>query len=154
MSSSAKQRHQLADRHGPQHGPQMDLFEATNVLREPARADELPATARELVRMIGLDATIQLVQMFGGDELVMPQKVRGTSRLWDLLVEVIGEHAATRLVDETAGTRLYVPTCQAALLSERNREIARAYDAGEHFDAIRRRYKVSRRHLWRLLKKG
>lgn len=150
---SSKPQHHMLDECNvvPQ---QLSLFDSTNALRAPERVDTLPATARELVRMIGLDATIELVKMFGGDELAMPHKAGGTSRLWELLVEVIGGPAATRLVQETAGTRLYVPTCRDALLAERNREIARAYDAGEAFDALRRRYKVSRRHLWRLLKKG
>jgi hypothetical protein len=138
---------------GQAHPSQLSLFDVTAPLRNMADAVGLPKTARDLVDLIGLDATIDLVKMFGGDELHIPEVVDGTSRLWPVLVEAAGRAAAVSLVEHFAGTRVYVPMCRAALLTLRNREIIQRYDAGEPFDAIRRHYKMSRSYLFRVLKK-
>jgi len=132
---------------------QLSLFDSTAPLRSAENADQLPKTARALVEVIGLDATIDLVKMFGGDEFYLPETIDGASKLWSALVEAMGRDASAKLVEAFGGTRIYVPTCQAALLNLRNREIIQQYDAGEPFDAIRRRYRVSRSYLFRLLKK-
>lgn len=132
---------------------QLSLFDATAPLRRPDFIDELPRTAQALVEVVGLDATIDLVKMFGGDEIKVPERIDGVSRAWDALVEAVGRDASVKLVDSFGNTRIYVPFCQAALQKLRNREIIQSYDAGEPFDAIRRRYRVSRSYLFRLLKK-
>lgn len=132
---------------------QYSLFDTTVPLRNANEVEALPSTARELVEVIGLDATIDLVKTFGGDDLKIPQEVNGTSRMWDILVETIGQEAAEKLVRRCAGTVMYVPMCRMVLLSHRDREIVRRFDAGEPFDALRREYKFTRRHLYRVLKK-
>lgn len=132
---------------------QLSLFDATAPLRNIENSRQLPKTAQELVSVIGLEATIDLVKMFGGDELHIPEVVDGTSRMWPALVEAAGRNAAVQLVKHFAGTRIYVPMCEAALMHQRNREIVERFDAGEPFDAIRRRYRMSRSYLFRVLKK-
>lgn len=132
---------------------QLSLFDSTTALRRPDHVDELPKTARAIVDVIGLDATIDLVKMFGGDELKVPERIDGVSRAWEALVETIGRAATVQLVEAFGNTRIYVPMCRSALLNLRNQEIVRSYDSGEPFDAIRRRYRVSRSYLFRLLKK-
>lgn len=132
---------------------QFDLFDTTLPLRRSEYAHELPAGAQYLVEMIGLEATISLVKEEGGNELRIPHLVGGASQMWARLVELVGEHAATILVQRCANTALYVPMCAQALRAARNHEIIRRYDAGEPFDSIRRSHKVSRSWLYRLLKK-
>lgn len=132
---------------------QYSLFDTTMPLRNEGEVDALPSTARELVEVMGLDATIDLVKTFGGDDLKIPEVVNGTARMWDILVETVGPHAAEKLVKRCGGTVIYVPKCQAALLSHRDREIIRRYDAGTPFDTLRREHKLTRRHLYRVLKK-
>lgn len=105
------------------------------------------------MEVIGIDATIDLVKMFGGDELKIPEVVNGTSRMWSILVETVGEDAAKKMVHRYAGTVVYIAKCQAALIIQRNREIVRRYDAGESFDKLRREYKLTRSWLFRVLKK-
>lgn len=131
---------------------QYSLFDNTMPLRAKADVESLPSTARELVEVMGLDATIDLVKTFGGDELKIPEVANGTSRMWAILVETVGPEAAQKLVQRYAGTFIYVAKCQAALLTHRNREIIRRYDAGEPFDALRREYKLTRSWLFRILK--
>lgn len=132
---------------------QFSLFDETVALRREENASDLPATARELVEVMGLEATINLVKDFGGDDLRIPEVVNGTSRMWDILVETVGPEAAAKLVHRYKGTVIYVPKCQAALIKLRDTEIIRRYDAGEPFDTLRREHKITRRHLFRILKK-
>lgn len=132
---------------------QLSLFDGTVPLRNAEKVTELPKTAQDLVHAIGLDATIDLVKMFGGDEFYLPGSADGASKLWAAIVEAVGIDAARKLIEHFGNVRIYVPTCHAALLKVRNREIIERYDGGEPFDAIRRRFKVSRSYLFRLLKK-
>lgn len=140
----------LSDADVPQ---QFSLFDTTVPLRSESAREDLPATARELVDVIGIDATIDLVKMFGGDDLKIPEVVNGTSRMWEILVETVGPGAAEKLVHRYAGTPLYIPTCRIALLAVRDRSIIQRFDAGEDFDKLRREYKMTRRHMYRILKK-
>ncbi|RSZ35119.1 MULTISPECIES: Mor transcription activator family protein [unclassified Variovorax] len=133
---------------------QFSLFDETVQLRQIEHVDSLPKTAQALVDVIGIDATIDLVKMFAGDEIKIPEVVDGTSRMWAVLVECVGREAAVQLVGRFGGVSVYVAKCEAALKVHRNREIIQSYDAGEPFDAIRRRYKFSRSYLFRLLKKS
>ena len=132
---------------------QYSLFDTTVPLRSESAREDLPATARELVEVIGIDATIDLVKMFGGDDLKIPEVVNGTSRMWDILVETVGPDAAAKLVHRYAGTPIYIPICRMALIAHRDRAIIQRFDAGEPFDKLRREHKITRRHLYRILKK-
>lgn len=132
---------------------QFSLFDTTMPLRSESAHDDLPATAHELVEVIGIDATIDLVKMFGGDDLKIPWVVNGASRMWGILVETVGPEAAPKLVQRYAGNVIYIPTCAVALRVHRDREIIRRFDAGEPFDTLRREHKITRRHLYRILKK-
>lgn len=132
---------------------QFSLFDATVPLRSESVREDLPATARELVEVIGIDATIDLVKMFGGDDLKIPEVVNGTSRMWEILVETVGPDSAAKLVKRYAGTPIYIPTCRIALIAHRDRSIIQRFDAGEDFDKLRREHKITRRHLYRILKK-
>ena len=138
----------------PVNTAQFSLFDSTMPLRSVERVDELPATARELVEVIGINATIDLVKAFGGDDLKIPQTATGTSRMWDVLVETVGPQAAGQLVQRFGGTPIYVPTCHATLRLQRVREIIGRFDAGEPFDTLRREFRITRRHLYRILKKS
>jgi hypothetical protein len=132
---------------------QFSLFDSTVPLRSESAFEDLPATARELVEVIGIDATIDLVKMFGGDDVKIPEIANGASRMWAVLVETVGPAAAHKLVNRYAGTTVYVAMCAKALRVLRDREIIRRFDSGEQFDTIRREHKITRRHLYRILKK-
>lgn len=132
---------------------QFDLFDTTQSLRQHQYAAELPKSAQRLVDVIGLDSTIRLVRAEGGNELRIPGTVVGHSQMWERLVEIVGTDMAKLMVEYFGDTRVYVPTCAAALRQVRNRDIIRRYDAGEPFDSIRRSYQISRSYMFRLLKR-
>jgi hypothetical protein len=131
---------------------QFDLFDPVAPLRNESAKSHLPETANRLIECIGLEATLALVKEETGNELRLPEVAGGVSQAWARLVEIIGEEAATRLVKEWPDTRVYVPTCKAALRHEERRRLIARYDAGEPFDSIRRSYGVSRSALYRILK--
>ena len=134
---------------------QFSLFDITMPLRSESAQDDLPATARELVEVIGIDATIDLVKACGGDDLKIPEVANGKSQMWAFLVETVGPDAASKLVQRygDGGPAIYVPMCVAALRIHRDREIIRRLTAGEPFAKLRREYKMSRRNMYRILKK-
>ncbi len=131
---------------------QYALFDELAPLRRESASEDMPETALELISVIGLQATIDLVAAFQGDDVKIPSKVDGKSRIWAALAEAVGHEAAAKLVERYQDTMLYVPTCANALRKARNTEIIRALDAAEPFDSVRRRYKLTRRHLYRIAK--
>jgi CelD/BcsL family acetyltransferase involved in cellulose biosynthesis len=134
------------------HPGQYALFDELAPLRREGAAEDLPATALELIEVIGLQATIDLVAAFAGDDVKIPSKVDGKSRIWAALAEAVGHEAAAKLVARYQDTTLYVPTCAKALRKARDIDIVRSLDAGEPFDSVRRRHKLTRRHLYRIAK--
>lgn len=133
---------------------QFSLFDDMAPLRQTRHMDDLPEAAHVLIEVIGLQATIDLVKVHGGDEIKVPAVVDGDSRAWALLEEAIGYEAATKLVkSHFKGTPVYVPLCTAALRAARDREIVRKIDAGEHFDQVRSAHRITRSYLYRLLRK-
>lgn len=130
---------------------QFSLFDITMPLRDEEAVAELPASAQELVDVIGLEATIDLVKWAGGNDLKIPEVVDGTSQTWALLVQHVGREAAVKLVGWAGGTVLYVAKCEAALRLARDRDAIQRLASGENFESVRRSINVTRRHLFRLL---
>ncbi len=123
-------------------------------LRQTANMEALPYTAHDLIEVIGLQATIDLVGGWGGGEIVVPA-TRGNSRLWFDLVEHIGEVAAGKLVDSRyGGTPVYVPTCTAALRAERDRLIVNMLRQGQRIDHVRRKFRLTRSAVYRIFKRA
>lgn len=107
----------------------------------------LPPTARALVRLCGLQATLNLVRRYGGQQIYVPRLDRLDPA--GPIVECIGLEAATRLCAEFASTRVNVPLCPGALRAQRDREIWQSYMDGESC------FKIAKRHglTWRSVQK-
>ena len=131
---------------------QFSLFDELAPLRRESAEGDMPETALELISVIGLQSTIDLVAAFAGDDVKIPSKVDGKSRIWAALAEAVGHEAAAKLVERYKDTSIYVPFCAKALRKVRDIDIVRSLDAGEPFDSVRRRHKLTRRHLYRLAK--
>ncbi len=64
----------------------------------------------QLIDLIGLDATVQLIEHFGGTQLYIPHG----SRVGELrLAQLLGAQAEIALAKEFGGTTLKVPLCKA-----------------------------------------
>lgn len=93
--------------------------------------ERLPKSARDLAGLIGLDATVTLVQEFGGTRLYVAAERNHRLR------ELIGERAAELLSRHYGSVELHVPLCPAL------NEVAAVemYRAGQSAAAIARRFK-------------
>lgn len=136
---------------------QLDLFAPADRARGRAvqqAAGELPRLARELVEVMGELPAMRLINAMGGLFFCVPGwPLKRVSQRFDRLVEIVGEEAAIKYAERWGNVEIQVPKCAAALRLVRNRDIARRYDAGEPVPDICRRYDISERHFWKLVKK-
>ena len=116
----------------------------------------MPATARELVDVIGFDATLDVLRKFGGKRLHVPEKlVDGVNYK---LVEELGRATAVKLVDVMPYTYLEPPTMISIERLLRDNAIRADFDRmcadGEPrlMDRLVDRYQVTQRHLRKVLK--
>lgn len=141
----------MSRHHHPAPG-QFSLFDELAALRQHRNMGELPESAHDLIEVIGLQATIDLVKAHGGGMVKVPSVVDGHSRAWAILEEAIGHEAARKLVESRfKGTPVEVPLCAAALRAERNRDIVRRIEAGEPFDQVRSSHRITRSYMYRVL---
>lgn len=110
--------------------------------------DDLPESLREVVEIIGLAATLNLVEQFGGHiALGVPREIEPEHPI----AVAIGITAARKLSAQYGGDRLRnIPLCVAGLRRIRDAEICRR--AGrETAVALAHEFSMTERHVWRIL---
>lgn len=117
----------------------------------------------ELIELIGLPATLELVRAKGGTSFVVPLGItrRGQEQR-EKLVQIVGREQATRLIGRYGGTTLYVPSCRQAFVDTRDGNINRERDELARKGLSERalvavlalRHGLSDRQIWRILKKS
>lgn len=121
----------------------------------------LPASVAELVDLIGLDKAMKLVKTLGGTTFPVPKRATSLGELrYNMLADVVGVDAADALVKHYGGDELYIPRCAAALQAARDAEINEAFvaetrtgrSAADVVFSLARRYKLSDRRVWDILK--
>lgn len=118
------------------------------------REEDLPPTARTLVRLAGWAGALALVREMPGARIY--SRARGTSRASDArferIAELVGQAAAERIFKEFRADILEIPTCRGALVAARNRHIRARYDAGASAEQLCAETGLSRRQIFYLLK--
>ncbi len=92
----------------------------------------LPASALELVRVVGPAAALALVTTLPGVQVLVPREATASAsaqRRWALLQDVVGSACMPALVAEYGGSVLEVPSCLAARQEQRNRWMRARFDA-------------------------
>jgi len=121
-------------------------------MAEPAEAliddADLPPTLAEIRDVIGLAATLRLVEAYGGITLRVPWHFDPAHPL----VSVIGHAAAAALIERFAGERVYIARLAAATRALRNIEISQRFEAGTRVETLARDYHLSVRQIWNILK--
>ena len=119
----------------------------------------LPPTIRELIEAVGLNPAMALAEHFGGLTLNVPlgdTKV-GQAAL-DNLATKIGDEAASLIAARYGGTRLYIPNCKQSLKRARDarmledKKAMRGASEKEIVRTLARRYNLSDRYVWRILR--
>lgn len=122
----------------------------------------LPESARLFVRLIGLPKAVLLINTWGGTTFpVSKNQTRLGQIRYESLAEVVGIEAAGILTRHFGGEVLAVPLCKAAMLELRNRAIRNEFDdiSREHSaihaaGQLARKYQMTERHVWRVLKQA
>lgn len=120
----------------------------------------LPESARLFVQLIGLPKAVLLINAWGGTTFpISKNQTRQGQIRYESLAEVLGIDAATILTHHFGGEVLAVPLCKAAMLELRNRairsefdDISREYSAIHAAGQLARKYQMTERHVWRVLK--
>ena len=127
--------------------------------------DDLPATARELLRVVDdTQCMLDVVSLFGGTTQYIPMTwplpgKRG-GREGHPLRRVLSQAQMRRVVLRFAGTRLYIPRCARTLQRLRNAKIVERFSTGtargqssqDMVQQLARRHRISDRRVWEILK--
>ncbi|MBA5605854.1 hypothetical protein H3H36_10830 [Duganella sp. FT3S] len=119
----------------------------------------LPMSAQKLIAVIGLPATLRLVDACGGNSVNLYHSERSLERM----AEVVGRAAAEKLLKFYGNAPFTVPLCHSALRHVRNREVLAEFDkltmqegmsARMAVAQITRRFTpyIHERTIWRILK--
>jgi len=109
--------------------------------------EDLPAGLQELRELIGLPATLTLVEHYGGIHVKVPSRYFDTNEL----VRVVGHKATSLLVRRYGGTTLYIAKADGVLRALRNMEIAARFDGGARAHRLAREFGLSERQIWKIL---
>ncbi len=122
--------------------------------------DHLPKSVRLIAQVIGLPATLALVEHYAGQRLTPPK----SGPEYAALAEVIGEAAADKLAAHFRRGQVDIPKCEDAIRAVVHNALRDDFDAltqgAERLSARRavtelvRRYGYVDRHIWRLLKQS
>lgn len=122
-----------------------------------------PEAIQFLVNLIGEEGTFSLIQHYGGSTLRIPRgdTVVGKAKIKSL-AQRIGEREAQYIVQTFGGTCIYIPNCKkllttkqhAQIIQDRDKLAAKGISERRLVADLARRYKLSDRHIWRILKKS
>lgn len=127
-----------------------------------AVAHLLPPLARELHGLIGIVPTLRLVEEMGGQQFPVSKNQRRQGAIrFERLAEVIGSHAAQVMTRHYGGCVISIPMCAIALRELRDRELRADFDritlehpANHAVAVLNRKYKLTERHIWRIVKRS
>ncbi len=127
-----------------------------------AVAHLLPPLARELHGLIGIVPTLRLVEEMGGQQFPVSKNQRRQGAIrFERLAEVVGSTAAQAMTRHYGGCVISIPMCADALRELRDRElradfdhITREHTANHAVAVLNRKYRLTERHIWRIVKRG
>lgn len=91
--------------------------------------EDLPGSMREIADLVGLSAVIDLMRVYGGVRVYVPDgKTRLPRDHW--LLVTVGERAASQLCQFFGGTEVKVPRGEPGLRAARDRVIRRRFANG------------------------
>lgn len=111
------------------------------------REEDFPASLAEVVRAIGIPATLKLAERFGGIRVYVPQQERLT--LGHPIVRLIGIGAARALAKIRGGERRDMPRCAKALRRARDAAVRREYSAAAA-SKLALKYHLTERQIYQI----
>lgn len=127
--------------------------------RKPAPAlleADLPATARDLIRLVGWPGAEALIRELGGIPFPVPKGANnnpaGAAR-FERLAELVGMRGAERIVAEYGDDVLNIPNCKTAIARAKMRAMRARCDAGATLEEIALEFGVTTRWVSIVLKR-
>ncbi|WP_136414796.1 hypothetical protein [Herbaspirillum sp. ST 5-3] len=121
----------------------------------------LPTSAQKLIALIGLPATLCLVDKFGGCTITL----YGSENSLQKMTDIVGQDAAFKLLKFYGNAPFTVPLCHRALKAVRNADIHAEFDRLTMQEGLSARASVTKitrrftpylheRTIWRILKRS
>ena len=120
----------------------------------PLYENDLPPTARTLVRLCGWRKAMALIREMRGARIYCPAAgfTRNADMRFAQVEEIIGYNATQRLYAAHKGSYIEVPNCRRAFELARDRYIKQCYDSGASVEDLCRETGLSRRRIFAILK--
>lgn len=122
----------------------------------PILESDLPATARDLVRLVGWAKAEALIRELGGIPYPVPKaadnNAAGAVR-FERLAEIVGQRGAERIVAEYGGDVMEIPNCKTAIARARMRAMRARCDAGATLEEIALEFGCTTRWVTEVLKR-
>lgn len=107
----------------------------------------LPESLHDLVDAIGLQATLRLVEAFGGCRIWVPAEIEEDHAI----AKAVGFLAARKLAAHCGLSQLTIPRAVEAVRAARNVEIRTRRADGASTAELARDYALTERAIWRIL---
>ncbi|WP_293766629.1 Mor transcription activator family protein [uncultured Aquitalea sp.] len=122
----------------------------------------LPEMAQLIADLIGLPKALKLIEAWGGTTFPISKNKRRDGQIrYEALAEVVGVDAANVLTRHFGGEVLSIPRCAVAMREVRDRMMRSEFDketrehpASHAVNLLARRYQMTERNVWMVLKKA
>ncbi|NVK42133.1 MAG: hypothetical protein HWE39_12905 [Oceanospirillaceae bacterium] len=109
----------------------------------------LPESIQEMVEVIGLNATLLIVEERGGIRLCVPTRVKDEN--W--LTKLIGKEAMIKLVEYYCGEEIDIPRCASSIKAAQDQKIFEKLKAGVSQAKLAREFGYTERGIRKLKKR-
>lgn len=120
----------------------------------PIAESDLPEIAIDLIRIVGWDGALCLIQKLAGQRWPVPMgsdnNPAGRAR-FDALATCVGSAGAAAIVAEYGGTWLDIPTCKTAVARARARQLRARRSNGARIEQLVSEFGLSRRRVFEIL---
>ena len=128
-------------------------------MSEALTAESLSGPLRSVAERLGMPFVFRLVEHFGGTTVAIPSGSAGKKQYRRLCV-ALGDESASALCREFARRAIYIPNLKQAMLDKRNSSLnmerdelaGRGHSERTLVAILARRYSLSERQVWRILK--
>lgn len=128
-------------------------------MSEALTAESLSGPLRSVAERLGMPFVFRLVENFGGTTVAIPSGSAGKKQYRRLCV-ALGDESASALCREFARRAIYIPNLKQAMLDKRNSSLnmerdelaGRGHSERTLVAILARRYSLSERQVWRILK--
>ncbi len=117
---------------------------------EQINTELLPPQARRLIKIIGLQQTIQLLKERGGTAIFIPESHNGS-----VLLKILSKELLSKLCSsEMGGRHVDLPTMDKISIQLRNIRIKQKRANGASFPSLAKEYKLSRKWIATICRKA